>query len=84
MCYGIKELEKKTFVQAAQRFGQTIADTIAAFVEEFHVSRIPYAMMMIYFDTKTISSSMIPQAVLRVITGESFGHLWYMYILIGI
>ena len=39
MCYGIKELEKKTCVQAAQRFGQTIADTIAAFIEEFHVSR---------------------------------------------
>lgn len=39
VCYGIKELEKKTFVQAAQRFGQTIADTIAAFIEQFHVSR---------------------------------------------
>ena len=39
VCYGIKELEKKTFVQAAQRFGQTIADTITAFIEEFKVSR---------------------------------------------
>ena len=39
MCYGIKELGKNTFVQAAQRFGQTIADTIAAFIEVFHVSR---------------------------------------------
>lgn len=30
VCYGIRELEKKIFIQAAQIVGQTIADTIAA------------------------------------------------------
>lgn len=39
MCYGIQELKKRTFVEAAQKFGQTITTTIAAFIEEFHVSR---------------------------------------------
>ena len=37
---------------------------------------IPYALLMIYFDTKTISLSMIPESILRVINGNSFGHLW--------
>ena len=45
---------------------------------------IPYALLMIYFDTKTISLSMIPESILRVINGNSFGHLWYLYTLIGI
>lgn len=39
VCYGIQESNKRTFVEAAQRFGQTITATITAFVEQFHVSR---------------------------------------------
>ena len=38
MCYGIQESNKRTFVEAAQRFGQTLTATIAAFTEQFHVS----------------------------------------------
>lgn len=45
---------------------------------------VPFAMMEIYFDFRTISLSMIPKALLRVINGQSFGHLWYLYTLIGI
>jgi hypothetical protein len=39
VCYGIQESNKRTFVEAAQRFGQTITATITAFIEQFHVSR---------------------------------------------
>ena len=39
MSYGIQELNKKTFVEAAQRFGQTVTATVDAFVERFNVSR---------------------------------------------
>lgn len=45
---------------------------------------IPFAIMEIFFDTRTLSLSMIGESILRVINGESFGHLWYLYILIGI
>ncbi len=45
---------------------------------------IPYALLMIYFDTKKISLGMIPESIIRVINGDSFGHLWYLYTLIGI
>ena len=35
MCYGIEEGKKKLFVETAQRFKQTIEDTIKAFVDQF-------------------------------------------------
>lgn len=44
----------------------------------------PYAMLMILFDTKTLSFSIITESLIRVINGDSFGHLWYLYTLIGI
>lgn len=45
---------------------------------------IPYGMLMSLFETKELSLSILPDAILRVINGESFGHLWYLYTLIGI
>ena len=45
---------------------------------------IPYAMLMIYFDSKHFSFSLIPESIIRVLNGDSFGHLWYLYTLIGI
>lgn len=45
---------------------------------------IPYAMLMIVFETKTISAALLFKAIVRVINGDSFGHLWYLYTLIGI
>lgn len=36
---------------------------------------IPYAMLMILFDTKTLSFSIIIESFIRVINGNSFGHL---------
>ena len=35
VCYGIQEGKKKTFVEAAQRFKQTLAETVTAFIEQF-------------------------------------------------
>ena len=45
---------------------------------------IPYAALIILFDTNELSLAMIPKSIVRVINGESFGHLWYLYVLIGI
>ena len=40
--------------------------------------------MMISMETKQVSPLMILQAVMNVIEGKSFGHLWYLYVLIGV
>ncbi len=45
---------------------------------------IPYALLMIFFETRKISLGMLPESIIRVINGDSFGHLWYLYTLIGI
>ena len=43
-----------------------------------------FACLEIYFETHSINFSMIPDAVLRVLNKESWGHLWYLYMLIGV
>lgn len=45
---------------------------------------VPYALMEIFFDTRIISIASIFEAFIRVLNGQSFGHLWYMYTLIGL
>lgn len=45
---------------------------------------VPYSMLIIFFETGRISYSMIPEAIIQVINGDSFGHLWYLYTMIGI
>lgn len=45
---------------------------------------VPFSIMMIFMEIKQVSPLMILQAVMNVIKGESFGHLWYLYVLIGI
>ena len=43
-----------------------------------------FALMEIYFETHTVYFRMVWEALLRVINRNSWGHLWYMYMLIGI
>lgn len=43
-----------------------------------------FAILEMYFDTKSIDVLMIPKALLRVINRRSWGHLWYLYMLLGI
>lgn len=45
---------------------------------------VPFSMMELFMSSKQISPAMFAQAVVNVIAGESFGHLWYLYVLIGI
>lgn len=45
---------------------------------------IPFSMMEIFMNTRTLSLSMIPKACLNILTGNSWGHLWYLYVLIGL
>lgn len=43
-----------------------------------------FALMEIFFDTHRITSSMFMEGALRVLNKQSWGHLWYLYLLIGI
>ena len=45
---------------------------------------IPFAILIILFETRRISFWMVPESIVRTINGESFGHLWFLYTLIGI
>jgi surface polysaccharide O-acyltransferase-like enzyme len=45
---------------------------------------VPFSMLEIFMDSRKISVSMIADAVVNVITGKSWTHLWYLYALIGI
>lgn len=45
---------------------------------------IPFSMMEIFFDKKTIDIQLFYDAVRHVISGNSWAHLWYLYMLIGI
>lgn len=45
---------------------------------------VPFSIMEIYMDTRTLDISMILSAIVNVITGNSWSHLWYLYTLIGV
>lgn len=45
---------------------------------------VPYSILEIYIETKYIGISVVWMSIINVITGNSWGHLWYMYALIGI
>lgn len=45
---------------------------------------VPFALFIIFFETRLICFSMFYDAFLRIIYGKSFSHLWYLYTLIGI
>lgn len=45
---------------------------------------IPYAILKIIMKSKSISIGIIYYSLKAVIEGDSFGHLWYLYVLIGI
>lgn len=45
---------------------------------------IPFSCLEIIMTTKKFSFTMIPQGFLKVITGDSWDHLWYLYALVGL
>lgn len=45
---------------------------------------IPFSMMELIMERKTLSISMFFDATINVINGESWDHLWYLYALVGI
>ena len=45
---------------------------------------IIFSWMEIVFSQKTINVFQIPNAVINVIQGETWAHLWYLYCLLGI
>lgn len=45
---------------------------------------IPFSMLEIFMNTRMITVFMIKEAFINVLNGDSWGHLWYLYTLIGI
>ena len=43
-----------------------------------------FALMELYFNDKTFSLAMLQQASLNVLEGNTWKHLWYLYMLLGI
>jgi surface polysaccharide O-acyltransferase-like enzyme len=43
-----------------------------------------FALMEIVFTEKSFTFRQIPEALLRMIQNESWGHLWYLYMLVGL
>lgn len=45
---------------------------------------LAFSWMELFFDLRTVSLIQIPQAVLNVLTGNTWAHMWYIYCLIGL
>ena len=45
---------------------------------------VPFAWLEIFAETKVVSLDYVLDGVARVISGNSWGHLWYLYELIGV
>lgn len=45
---------------------------------------IPFSIMEIFMETKQFSLELIWKAVINIINGDSWNHLWYLYVLIGL
>ena len=45
---------------------------------------IPFSLLEIIVNTRQIKMSIIGHAILNVLTGDSWSHLWYLYALLGI
>lgn len=45
---------------------------------------LAFSWLEIVFDSKNISIVQLPNALLRVLTGNTWAHMWYIYCLIGL
>lgn len=45
---------------------------------------LAFSWLEIFFDSRTISITQVPQAILNVLTGNTWAHMWYIYCLIGL
>lgn len=45
---------------------------------------IPFALLELMFDQKTLTLAMVGQAALNTLNGQNWAHLWYLYSLVGI
>lgn len=43
-----------------------------------------YSMMELYFNTRILSVSLLWEGMKKILSGNSWEHLWYMYMLLGI
>lgn len=80
MITGALLLKKEKDISVEDYFSKYVKRMLLALV----VFGIPYGILMLIFNGHSISFSLIPKAIRLVINGESFGHLWYLYTLIGL
>ena len=73
----IKEHEEITYDRVIKKYCRRILLALVIF-------GIPFSMMEIFMNMRHFSFLMFPQACLNVLTGNSWGHLWYLYTLIGL
>lgn len=57
---------------------------VLRFILALFVFGIPFALLMLIFEQKTFNLEILIKSIEAVFTGDSFGHLWYLYVLIGI
>ena len=62
-----------------------ISKYIKRIIYALFIFGVPFAMIEIYMNTNTIQpTNMLIQSIVKVIDGNSWSHLWYLYALIGI
>ena len=57
---------------------------VLKFVEVLFTVGLFFALLELVFDEKTFSGSIVVRALVNVITGQLWDHMWYVYLIIGI
>lgn len=65
-------------------YGMLLKKYVKRIVLALFIFGVPFSMMEIFIETKHISAGMLGKAIINVFNGDSWGHLWYLYTLIGI
>mgnify|MGYP005768132739 CR=1 FL=1 len=80
MITGCLLLRKDSVVTYEKNIGRYVRRVLLALL----IFGTVFSWMEIITETKTISLHMFPEGLLRTIEGNSWGHLWYLYELVGI
>lgn len=66
----------------------TVKDCIFRYVNRMLLALcifgFPMAMLMLLFETKSVSFPMLGEAAYMTLSGNTFAHLWYLYAMVGI
>ena len=65
-------------------YGQILKIYVKRIVLALFIFGVPFSMAESFMESRSINVGMIGEAVVNVINGDSWGHLWYLYALIGL